>query len=42
MKKTRDIKKSEIKIDMTPMVDVIMLLLTFFMLTATFKAAESE
>lgn len=27
---------------MTPLVDVIMLLLTFFMLTATFKAAESE
>ena len=27
---------------MTPMVDVIMLLLTFFMLTATFRAAESE
>lgn len=42
MKKTRDIKKASIKIDMTPMVDVIMLLLTFFMLTATFKAAESE
>lgn len=42
MKKTRDIKKSKITIDMTPMVDVIMLLLTFFMLTATFKAAESE
>jgi biopolymer transport protein ExbD len=42
MKKVRDIKKAAIHIDMTPMVDVIMLLLTFFMLTATFKAAESE
>jgi biopolymer transport protein ExbD len=42
MKKVRDIKKPNITIDMTPMVDVIMLLLTFFMLTATFKAAESE
>jgi len=42
MKKTRDIKKASIRIDMTPLVDVIMLLLTFFMLTATFKAAESE
>ncbi|TRZ64858.1 biopolymer transporter ExbD [bacterium] len=42
MKKTRNIKKPDIRIDMTPMVDVIMLLLTFFMLTATFRAAESE
>ncbi|MDD5363214.1 MAG: biopolymer transporter ExbD [Ignavibacteria bacterium] len=42
MRKVREIKKPDIKIDMTPMVDVIMLLLTFFMLTATFKAAESE
>ena len=42
MKKVRDIKKPNITIDMTPIVDVIMLLLTFFMLTATFKAAESE
>lgn len=41
-KKVRDIRKASIHIDMTPMVDVIMLLLTFFMLTATFKAAESE
>jgi biopolymer transport protein ExbD len=41
MKKVRDIKKADIKIDMTPMVDVIMLLLTFFMLTATFKIVES-
>jgi len=29
-----------IHIDMTPMVDVIMLLLTFFMLTSTFKPDE--
>jgi biopolymer transport protein ExbD len=42
MKKSRTIKKPGINIDMTPLVDVIMLLLTFFMLTATFKAAESE
>lgn len=42
MKKVRNIKKPNISIDMTPLVDVIMLLLTFFMLTATFKAAESE
>lgn len=42
MRKQRNIKKASIHIDMTPMVDVIMLLLTFFMLTATFRAAESE
>lgn len=42
MKKIRNIRKPAVTIDMTPMVDVIMLLLTFFMLTATFKAAESE
>ena len=42
MKKSRSTKKPGINIDMTPLVDVIMLLLTFFMLTATFKAAESE
>ena len=42
IKKVRNIKKASIHIDMTPLVDVIMLLLTFFMLTATFKAAESE
>jgi len=42
MRKQRNIKKANIHIDMTPMVDVIMLLLTFFMLTATFRAAESE
>lgn len=42
LKKARSTKKPGINIDMTPLVDVIMLLLTFFMLTATFKAAESE
>ena len=42
MKKARSIKKPGINIDMTPLVDVIMLLLTFFMLTATFKAADTE
>ena len=42
MKKARSIKKPGVKIDMTPLVDVIMLLLTFFMLTATFKAEMSE
>jgi len=30
-----------IHIDMTPMVDVVMLLLTFFMLTASFRAPEA-
>jgi len=42
MKKPRSIKKPGVRIDMTPLVDVIMLLLTFFMLTATFKTVESE
>jgi len=42
MKKPKSIKKPGIRIDMTPLVDVIMLLLTFFMLTATFKSVESE
>jgi biopolymer transport protein ExbD len=42
MAKPRSIKKPGINIDMTPLVDVIMLLLTFFMLTATFKAADTE
>ena len=41
-KKPKSIKKPGIRIDMTPLVDVIMLLLTFFMLTATFKSVESE
>jgi biopolymer transport protein ExbD len=42
MSKKRSIKKPGIKIDMTPLVDVIMLLLTFFMLTATFRAESTE
>ena len=33
-------KRVSIKIDMTPMVDVAFLLLTFFMLTTQFKAPE--
>jgi len=35
-------KKPGVSIDMTPYVDVIMLILTFFMLTAQFKAELSE
>jgi len=42
MKKARSIKKPGVNIDMTPLVDVIMLLLTFFMLVATFKAEATE
>jgi len=42
MKKARSIKKPGVNIDMTPLVDVIMLLLTFFMLVATFKAETTE
>lgn len=42
MKKARSIKKPGVSIDMTPLVDVIMLLLTFFMLVATFKAESTE
>lgn len=42
MKKPRTRTKPGVRIDMTPLVDVIMLLLTFFMLTATFKTVESE
>jgi biopolymer transport protein ExbD len=41
--KGKDKKKSKaggVKIDMTPMVDVIMLLLTFFMLTTTLSAPQ--
>ena len=34
------IKKSDIWIDMTPMSDVMTLLLTFFMLTSTFVKNE--
>ncbi len=42
MKKARSIKKPGVNIDMTPLVDVIMLLLTFFMLVATFKAESTD
>jgi biopolymer transport protein ExbD len=42
MKKARSIKKPGVNIDMTPLVDVILLLLTFFMLVATFKAESTE
>lgn len=42
MKKARSIKKPGVNIDMTPLVDVIMLLLTFFMLVATFKVEATE
>lgn len=42
MKKARSTKKPGVNIDMTPLVDVIMLLLTFFMLVATFKAESTE
>ena len=34
------IKKSDVWIDMTPMSDVMVLLLTFFMLTSTFVKNE--
>jgi biopolymer transport protein ExbD len=34
-------KRINIRIDMTPMVDVIMLLLTFFMLTTVFKLPQT-
>ena len=42
MKKARSLNKPGVNIDMTPLVDVIMLLLTFFMLVATFKAESTE
>ena len=42
MKKPKSRIKAGVRIDMTPLVDVIMLLLAFFMLTATFKSVESE
>ena len=42
MKKARSIKKPGVNIDMTPLVDVIMLLLTFFMLVATFKVESTD
>jgi biopolymer transport protein ExbD len=42
MQKSRSIRKPGVNIDMTPLVDVILLLLTFFMLTATFKTESTE
>lgn len=42
MKKARSIKKPGVNIDMTPLVDVILLLLTFFMLVASFKAESTD
>jgi biopolymer transport protein ExbD len=42
MSKVKRPKRSSTAIDMTPYVDVIMLILTFFMLTAQFKAELSE
>src|SRR4030067_2898332 len=42
MSKVKRPKRSSSAIDMTPYVDVIMLILTFFMLTAQFKAELSE
>lgn len=39
-KKYKKPKAGSVKIDMTPMVDVIMLLLTFFMLTTTLSAPQ--
>jgi biopolymer transport protein ExbD len=40
-KKHKTKKRINIRIDMTPMVDVIMLLLTFFMLTTVFKLPQT-
>ncbi len=42
MSKVKKPRRSGVAIDMTPYVDVIMLILTFFMLTAQFKAELSE
>ncbi len=39
-KQHKTVKKAGVKIDMTPMVDVIMLLLTFFMLTTTLSKPQ--
>ena len=36
------IKKADVWIDMTPMSDVMVLLLTFFMLTSTFVKHRSQ
>ena len=40
-KKRKTKKRINIRIDMTPMVDVIMLLLTFFMLTTVFSSPQT-
>jgi biopolymer transport protein ExbD len=40
-KKHKSKKRLNIRIDMTPMVDVIMLLLTFFMLTTVFSTPQT-
>jgi len=40
-KKRKAKKRVNVRIDMTPMVDVIMLLLTFFMLTTVFKLPQT-
>lgn len=40
-KKRKAKKRVSVRIDMTPMVDVIMLLLTFFMLTTVFKLPQT-
>jgi biopolymer transport protein ExbD len=39
-KQHKQVKRAAVKIDMTPMVDVIMLLLTFFMLTTTLSRSQ--
>jgi biopolymer transport protein ExbD len=40
-KKHKNKKRINVRIDMTPMVDVIMLLLTFFMLTTVFSTPQT-
>ncbi|HEX9934359.1 MAG TPA: biopolymer transporter ExbD [bacterium] len=40
-RKRKGAKRISVRIDMTPMVDVIMLLLTFFMLTTVFKLPQT-
>src|SRR5512137_3085720 len=40
-KKHKSKKRISVRIDMTPMVDVIMLLLTFFMLTTVFTTPQT-